>query len=743
VTGDRMTCEQTRALAGRWAERDVPSFPIALSWDDMKQGINKRPLTEHGHHDATTDPAELDHLFNARSPKPGEVWGVGLWPGPAGWAVVDVDVKGDAGGDDTWAALTDDHGPVDTYTVTTASGGLHIWGGKGEHPIGNTHTLGAGIDLRSDDGWVVAPGVHTPWGSWDREASGPAWPPAPWPGWVLDRLTATNGASGPRGRWQPLDRAALHPADLAALEALEALGGHDAYLGGDGSVCVLRRGKHAGNSVSIGHIAPGVAKVFTSRWPPLLPDQVYDADQLAALANPAPAAPAVSTATLDQAHDVFRRWLGDEYDLDALDATLATAAAERLGGDPLWLLLVSGSGNAKTETVQALKATGAHVVSTIASDGALLSGTSKKQQTKDATGGLLRVIGDSGLLVIKDVTSILSMDRNTRATVLAAIREIHDGHWIRYLGVDGGRTLEWTGRIGIIGAVTTAWDRAHDVIASMGDRFLILRMDSREGRLAAGRQARRNVDHEIQMRSEMADVVAGVLAGAATNVGAVTDRDDRLLAAANLVTLARTGVDYDHRGDVIDAHAPESPTRFMKQLVQVVRGAESIGIGRADALRLAIRCARDSMPPLRLNIIDDLSEHPASTPTEMRRRLDKPRSTVDRQLQSLHILGVARLDEEPTHGGKTIWRYSLADGIDPATLRPSPDLLPHIHKGTEERDYGRKNEGALHRSSNKSGDGPAAGHGHRALVCLICGGPPDHPHTSHEPRPVDPDERNF
>ena len=143
---------------------------------------------------------------------------------------------------------------------------------------------------------------------------------------------------------------------------------------------------------------------------------------------------------------MFRRWLGKEYDLDALDATLATAAAERLGGDPLWLLLVSGSGNAKTETVQALKGAGAYVVSTIASDGALLSGTPKQQRAKNATGGLLCQIGDRGLLVIKDVTSILSMDRNTRQAVLAAIREIHDGHWVRYLGTDGGKTLEWSGR---------------------------------------------------------------------------------------------------------------------------------------------------------------------------------------------------------------------------------------------------------------------------------------------------------
>ena len=73
--------------------------------------------------------------------------------------------------------------------------------------------------------------------------------------------------------------------------------------------------------------------------------------------------------TLEHVHSVFRRWLGDEYDLDALDIVLATAAVERLGGDPVWLLVISGSGNAKTETVGSLVGSGAYITSTITSEG--------------------------------------------------------------------------------------------------------------------------------------------------------------------------------------------------------------------------------------------------------------------------------------------------------------------------------------------------------------------------------------
>src|SRR5262249_55788225 len=148
-------------------------------------------------------------------------------------------------------------------------------------------------------------------------------------------------------------------------------------------------------------------------------------------------------------------------------------ATETLGGDPAWLLVVGGSGAAKTETIAAL---GAVTVSTISGEAALLSGTPAKSRAKDATGGLLKDIGPSGLLAIKDFTSILSMNRDTRALVLAALREIHDGRWFRNVGTDGGRTLRWEGRLIVVGAVTTAWDAAHQVVATMGDRFLLVRL---------------------------------------------------------------------------------------------------------------------------------------------------------------------------------------------------------------------------------------------------------------------------
>ena len=60
------------------------------------------------------------------------------------------------------------------------------------------------------------------------------------------------------------------------------------------------------------------------------------------------------------------------------------------------------------------------------------------------------------------------------------------------------------------------------------------------------------------------------------------DESETLLGLADVVTLARTAVERDYRGDVVNAHAPEMPTRFAKQLTMVVKGAVALGMPRAS-----------------------------------------------------------------------------------------------------------------------------------------------------------------
>jgi hypothetical protein len=378
--------------------------------------------------------------------------------------------------------------------------------------------------------------------------------------------------------------------------------------------------------------------------------------------------------SLTDARAAYRRWLGRDYDIGVLDVVLCTAAAQDLTGDPPWLLVIGGPGSGKTETIAPLEAAGAIVVSTISGEAALLSGTPVKEQARDATGGLLGEIGRNGMLVIKDVTSILSMNRDTRSQVLAALREIHDGSWTRRVGTEGGRVLTWSGRLVIIGACTTAWDSAHSVIAAMGDRFLLVRPTTGvDLRRAAGRQAMQNVASETEMRAELAAVVEEVLTDAKGRAPVLTEEENEsVLDLADLISRARTAVQRGSNGVPTFAHAAEMPTRLAKQLAQVARGGLALGMSRGEALAVAERCAADTMPPMRLLLLADVAAHPDTATSAVTARLQLPNSTVDRVLQELQLLRLLTVDSI-AYGSRTRWVYSLAGDVG----RDALDRLAH------------------------------------------------------------------
>ena len=78
------------------------------------------------------------------------------------------------------------------------------------------------------------------------------------------------------------------------------------------------------------------------------------------------------------------------------------------------------------------------------------------------------------------------------------------------------------------------------------------------------------------------------------------------------------------------------------------------------------------MPPLRLEVLNYLACTPGASTLDVRRGLDKPRTTVDRGLQALHVLGLVTRNEVSSvrKDGKeaNFWNYFLADGVDPGVL---------------------------------------------------------------------------
>src|SRR5207247_4679589 len=113
------------------------------------------------------------------------------------------------------------------------------------------------------------------------------------------------------------------------------------------------------------------------------------------------------------------------------------------------------------------------------------------------------------------------------------------GAWTRHVGTDGGRTLTWSGKVGLIGGCTPTIDRHHGVMGAMGERFILYRLPDVDADTQA-REALRHAGRERTMRAELAAAAREVLAGAGKPRERTDKETDRLIALATFAVRARS-----------------------------------------------------------------------------------------------------------------------------------------------------------------------------------------------------------
>jgi hypothetical protein len=301
---------------------------------------------------------------------------------------------------------------------------------------------------------------------------------------------------------------------------------------------------------------------------------------------------------------------------------------------------------------------GVHKAATL-TESALLSGTAAKDRASDAQGGLLNEIGSFGILMLKDFGSVLNEHRDKRGPALAALRECFDGSWTRHVGVDGGRTLHWEGKLGLIAGCTPTIDRHHSVMAAMGERFLLYRLPMADASEQAG-AALSNDGQQPLMRRELANVVAGLFASGLQEARAPSPEERRqLITLSTFVVRCRSAVERDgHTREIELVSDPESPARLVLTLSRLLAGLDAIGAARTDAWGVVTKCALDSMPALRLATINALHAADDEIKTgDVATAIRHPTVTVRRTLEDLDAHDVA---ERHTHGKGTTDTWTLS-----------------------------------------------------------------------------------
>jgi hypothetical protein len=175
-----------RALAAALeAAKQWPIFPCDPS--------TKQPKIKGGFYSATKDRKQIMAWWKTW---PNAMIGVPTGEGTGFW-VLDLDVKNDKRGIETWEALQAQHGgPVTTRTHTTASGGRHLlFRYDIARPVGcSTERLGNGVDTRGYGGYVIVPPSRNAHGG-EYRADDPFLPIEDAPAWLYDLI----GGALPKG----------------------------------------------------------------------------------------------------------------------------------------------------------------------------------------------------------------------------------------------------------------------------------------------------------------------------------------------------------------------------------------------------------------------------------------------------------------------------------------------------------------------------------------------------------------
>jgi hypothetical protein len=337
---------------------------------------------------------------------------------------------------------------------------------------------------------------------------------------------------------------------------------------------------------------------------------------------------------------------------------LAVAVSSDLDGEPLWGMLVGPPSGGKSEAVKALDEIADEHVDDITGP-ALLSWMPGKNP-KPA--GILTRIPSRAFVTISDFSTVLATsDRGGRDTLFALLRRAYDGHVVREVG-NSPRPLKWEGRLTLLAAVTPAIDNFSSHTDALGPRWLYCRLpETDNAHKKATVRKRRKIDGLAELQAEARRRASALVRAARRAVPEVELDDemyDQLEDAAMLTCLGRAAVPRHAYGkrEIDGIPVIEEPARVTGQIVSLAKSLLALGVPRGQALALAGKCALDTVPQARLQILRDLAQADRLTVSEVRRRTGLNRHVARRALEDMEVLALttclrSQQDEETEETG--------------------------------------------------------------------------------------------
>lgn len=341
----------------------------------------------------------------------------------------------------------------------------------------------------------------------------------------------------------------------------------------------------------------------------------------------------INFQTLDK---VINKWLLIK-DKGIIKVVTGIVIANKLKGDPVWLIIVTSSGGMKTELIRGLnKIDGIYSLSDLTPQ-TFLSG---EKGNKDAS--LLLRIPREVILTFKDFTTVLTMHRDKRHAILSQLREIYDGEFKKPFGT--GETKEWKGKLGFIAGVTSVIDNYQSIYQTLGERFVQYRPLQADP-IELSLKAMGNSGKEQEMREEIQNAFADFITGIKIPEEKIVipeELKNKIAYLSAFCVRARSGVireGYSTREIELIPDA-ELPTRLAKQLITLTSAFSLISGGFTDEdYELIYKIGMDTLPKnrkLTINALVKAGDYRETADVAM--EIGYPTNTTRRILEDLHGL---------------------------------------------------------------------------------------------------------
>jgi len=353
----------------------------------------------------------------------------------------------------------------------------------------------------------------------------------------------------------------------------------------------------------------------------------------------------------EQVLERYSKWLAMQ-DKHVLDIIYGAVFANRIPGDPLWLFLVAPPGGMKSELLMSLADAPRVYTTTTLTPRALISGASTMG------GGDPSLIPklNNKVLVIKDFTTILSMNALAKDEIFSVFRDIYDGKISKEFG--NGTLRKYESRFGILAGVTNEIENLGKTNTALGERFLKYRIRATQAgaEKRAIKKALQNIRESEKMRKELKEIATKVLEYQ-PDLNAITEIDDktvdRFTELARWVSKLRGIVSREKYTNMVNYKPTrEVGTRLATQFSKLAYG---IAMYRRDeyitdeVYQLVATVARNTIPDKVEEVVKQLFIHNCGREYFGVKQISEwsrfPQETTRYLLQDLNLLKIVDRDE--------------------------------------------------------------------------------------------------